>query len=97
MFILVPTTETKSPVEASEATDRLPSIAESTPNQNSGLTWEVIAVLALLILVGLAFRGSHLGAIGFAEDEVNKVDAVEAYDRKFMKFQLTAWLRLKCL
>ncbi len=28
-----------------------------------------------------AFRVSHLGAIGFAEDEVNKVDAVHAYER----------------
>lgn len=41
----------------------------------------MIGVLALLIIVGLGFRVSHLGAIGFAEDEVNKVDAVQAYER----------------
>lgn len=41
----------------------------------------VIAVLVLLILVGLAFRVVKLDAIGFAEDEVNKVNAVESYER----------------
>ena len=39
----------------------------------------VIIALALLIFVGLAFRVAQLGAIGFAEDEVNKVEAVRAY------------------
>jgi len=38
-------------------------------------------VLAVLVLVGLGFRVSQLGAIGFAEDEVNKVEAVAAYQR----------------
>jgi hypothetical protein len=38
-------------------------------------------VLAMLVVVGLGFRVSQLGAIGFAEDEVNKVDAVRAYER----------------
>ena len=41
----------------------------------------VIAALVLLILIGLAFRVAQLGAIGFAEDEVNKVDAIRAYGR----------------
>jgi hypothetical protein len=40
-----------------------------------------IIVLLLLTVVGLGFRVSNLGAIGFAEDEVNKVDAVHAYER----------------
>lgn len=35
----------------------------------------------MLIAIGLAYRVSNLGAIGFAEDEVNKVDAVRAYER----------------
>ena len=43
--------------------------------------WKVPGVLALLVIVGLCFRVSHLGAIGFAEDEVNKVEAVHAYER----------------
>lgn len=50
--------------------------------QNVKLGWGVIGVLTLLIFVGLFFRVSHLGAIGFAEDEVNKVDAVQAYQRQ---------------
>jgi hypothetical protein len=41
----------------------------------------VITALVLLIAIGLAFRVANLGAIGFAEDEVNKVDAVRAYER----------------
>jgi hypothetical protein len=40
-----------------------------------------VVVLVLLTIIGLGFRVSHLGAIGFAEDEVNKVDAVQAYER----------------
>jgi Dolichyl-phosphate-mannose-protein mannosyltransferase len=41
----------------------------------------IIAALVLLLAIGFAFRVAHLGAIGFAEDEVNKVDAVRAYER----------------
>ncbi|HEX3279693.1 MAG TPA: glycosyltransferase family 39 protein [Pyrinomonadaceae bacterium] len=41
----------------------------------------IISALILLIAIGLAFRVANLGAIGFAEDEVNKVDAVKAYER----------------
>ncbi len=41
----------------------------------------IIAGLILLVLVGLAFRVPQLGVIGFAEDEVNKVAAVRAYER----------------
>jgi transposase len=43
--------------------------------------WTVIAVISLLVITGLGYRVSHLGAIGFAEDEVNKVEAVHAYER----------------
>jgi hypothetical protein len=54
---------------------------EPVSNQNNSLRWEIIVALAVLIIVGLVFRASHLGALGFAEDEVNKVDAVRAYER----------------
>lgn len=40
----------------------------------------IIVLLALLSVVGLGLRVNRLGAIGFAEDEVNKVDAVHAYE-----------------
>jgi hypothetical protein len=45
------------------------------------LDWPVMAALAVLVFVGLAFRVTQLGAIGFAEDEINKVAAVRAYQR----------------
>ncbi|HKO61366.1 MAG TPA: glycosyltransferase family 39 protein [Pyrinomonadaceae bacterium] len=45
------------------------------------LDLRVLVALILLVLIGLAFRVNQLGAIGFAEDEVNKVDAVRAYER----------------
>ncbi|HSS22793.1 MAG TPA: glycosyltransferase family 39 protein [Pyrinomonadaceae bacterium] len=41
----------------------------------------VIVLLALLVVLAFALRARHLGAIGFAEDEVNKVDALQAYER----------------
>ena len=43
--------------------------------------WAVAGVVAVLVVLGLGFRVSQLGAIGFAEDEVNKVEAVQAYER----------------
>jgi hypothetical protein len=53
------------------------------PAQRSGnlQAWVVAGVLAVLVVIGLGFRVSSLGAIGFAEDEVNKVEAVHAYRR----------------
>lgn len=48
-------------------------------------TWsraKVSAVLiGLMIFAGLGLRVSGLGQIGFAEDEINKLEAVRAYDR----------------
>ena len=41
----------------------------------------IIAALVVLIAIGAGFRMANLGAIGFAEDEVNKVDAIRAYER----------------
>lgn len=77
------TTEPKPSTEAGEATKRGSSSVhpEPTLSQDSHLSRAVIGVLALLIVVGFAFRASNLGGVGFAEDEVNKVDAVHAYER----------------
>lgn len=71
-------------VEPGAANDREVALSGSATGgggEGSGLTWKVWSVLVLLIVIGLAFRVSHLGAIGFAEDEVNKIDAVRAYER----------------
>ena len=74
-------TETIPAVEPGAANDREVAPSLSATGGDSGLTWKVWSVLALLIVIGLAFRVSHLGALGFAEDEVNKIDAVRAYER----------------
>ena len=43
--------------------------------------WSVVGVLALLVVLGFGLRVTQLGAIGFAEDEMNKLDAIHAYER----------------
>jgi len=43
--------------------------------------WTVVSTLALLVVLGFGLRVAQLGAIGFAEDEMNKLDAVRAYER----------------
>jgi 4-amino-4-deoxy-L-arabinose transferase-like glycosyltransferase len=61
---------------------RSPAVYDERPRLSlSRSGWIIAAVLALLVIMGLAFRITHLGAIGFAEDEVNKVEAVRAYER----------------
>ena len=41
----------------------------------------VVLTLALLIVLGFGLRATQLGAIGFAEDEMNKLDAIHSYER----------------
>lgn len=45
----------------------------------ASLEWTVVGTLALLIVLGVGLRLNQLGAIGFAEDEMNKLDAVQSY------------------
>ena len=45
------------------------------------LDWIVVGTLLLLIVLGFGLRSFQIGAIGFAEDEMNKLDAVRAYER----------------
>jgi hypothetical protein len=45
------------------------------------LDWTIVGTLALLIVLGFSLRVSQLSAIGFAEDEMNKLDAIHAYER----------------
>lgn len=72
-------------IRPSSEADAAPVRSSFTPKPEfeltevSGQRWSVVLTLALLIIVGLGFRVSQLSAIGFAEDEVNKVEAVEAY------------------
>jgi Dolichyl-phosphate-mannose-protein mannosyltransferase len=45
------------------------------------LDWSIVSTLALLVVLGFGLRVTQLGAIGFAEDEMNKLDAIHAYER----------------
>ena len=47
------------------------------------LSWETTTILAIgvMILLGFGLRVTGLGRIGFAEDEINKLEAARAYDR----------------
>ena len=49
----------------------------------TSLSWEktTVVLIGLMITMGLGLRVSGLGRIGFAEDEINKLAAVRAYDR----------------
>jgi Dolichyl-phosphate-mannose-protein mannosyltransferase len=46
----------------------------------ASLEWTVVGSLAILVVLGLALRLNQLDAIGFAEDEMNKLDAVRSYE-----------------
>jgi len=37
-------------------------------------------ILTLLVILGFGLRVTQLGAIGFAEDKMNKLDAIHAYE-----------------
>jgi len=63
-----------------------PSSAASIPSgkrEPGTILWSkyAIAAVALLIVAGFSLRLSGVGNVGFAEDEINKLDAVRAYDR----------------
>lgn len=78
------TTETNSSIEAEAANASgsfIPKIERAPSTDGGRLGWVVVGVLAVLAVVGFGFRASQLAAIGFAEDEVNKVEAVQAYAR----------------
>src|ERR1044071_10490166 len=43
--------------------------------------WSIVGTLALLVILGFGVRIHQLGAVGFAEDEMNKLNAIHAYER----------------
>jgi hypothetical protein len=47
----------------------------------TSLDWLVVGTLAICVVLGLGLRISNLSTIGFAEDEMNKLDAIRAYER----------------
>ena len=50
-------------------------------NHILALEWSVIGTLALFIIFGFGLRVANLNALGFAEDEINKLEAVRSYQR----------------
>ena len=60
------------------ATDPMPDYSEGGDVKFGSTT---IVTLIVLLVIGLCFRVSNLNAIGFAEDEVNKVNAIRAYEK----------------
>jgi hypothetical protein len=60
-----------------EATDEIGTYSQDA---NVRIDPRMLAVLVALVVIAFAFRATQLNAIGFAEDEVNKVDAVRAYE-----------------
>jgi asparagine N-glycosylation enzyme membrane subunit Stt3 len=84
VFILTATTESFSSVTTDEAsTTRGSSLRNSKQGhaQDSRISPVTVVLLAVLVILGLGLRASQLGAVGFAKDEINKVEAVQAYER----------------
>jgi len=66
------------------ASEKSYSQPQSISKQNyvlASLRWSVIGTLTVLIVLGFGLRVSRLDALGFAEDEINKLEAVRAYQR----------------
>jgi hypothetical protein len=74
-----------SPSAPLEVLPRRPGLRTSLGLDRFGLVTTldrtVVLTLSLLVVFGLGLRTTQLGAIGFAEDEMNKLDAVHAYQR----------------
>ena len=64
----------------SEGARTLPAAA-SACGPAEGLERYVVLVLLVLAAVGFALRASGVGQVGLAEDEINKLEAVRAYER----------------
>ena len=73
-----PTTSAPA-VEIGETKRSWPTVSVARGGLLSRVEWSVVGTLAIFIVLGFGLRVSNLGAIGFAEDEMNKLDAVRAY------------------
>ena len=60
-----------------------PGAARSASRRAGALALDraAVLVLALCFALGLGLRAANLGSVGFAEDEINKLEAVRAYSR----------------
>jgi hypothetical protein len=67
-------------VETREAADAVAS-TKIVERKGTATRAGVIVALCAFVVLGLGLRLSGISALGFAEDEVNKIDAVGAYER----------------
>ncbi len=96
-MILVPTSEPAAAIETGAAITSGSFSKNSDPilNRDISLGWRVVAALVVLMISGFGFRASHLGAIGFAEDEDQRVDiTANAEHPMLMKALMFASLRV---
>ena len=58
-----------------------PAVGASRRERTRTVDRTAVVALALLFALGLGLRVAGLGAVGFAEDEINKLEAARAYAR----------------
>lgn len=69
------------PVEVGSAESKVVPRLIKSPGLTLSLERSLVLILAAVVVLGLGLRVRGLSAIGLAEDEVNKVEAVRAYER----------------
>ncbi len=69
----------------SEQGETIAACADERAGRARGLVWALerrtVLVLTVLAILGVGLRGGGIDEIGFAEDEINKLEAVRAYER----------------
>jgi hypothetical protein len=68
-------------IEVDSEGARTSPAAARAPGPTGGLERYVVVVLLLLVAVGFALRVVGVSQVGLAEDEINKLEAVRAYER----------------
>ena len=69
------------PAESAAATRARPAAAGTSRARLRTLDRVAVAGLVVLFVAGLGLRATGLGRVGFAEDEINKLEAVRSYAR----------------
>src|SRR5215210_7305245 len=64
-----------------EVAELRPATDARAAKRKRTLDWRIVLALVVLCLCGAGLRVRSLGAVGFAEDETNKLEAVRAYGR----------------
>ncbi len=68
-------------VGIARAKNSWPAVRVERIGRLANLEWSIVATLAIFVVLGFGLRAGSLDAIGFAEDEMNKLDAVRAYEQ----------------